>query len=116
MASRGISIVTGANSGVGLEVATDLFRRGFTVIMACRNIARAERAKDHILSTEDPPVFSDDLVAAAEETANRRRRLQVMSLDLSSLQSVREFHTAFEVLLDVSLQRKLSVHVLPNQF
>jgi NAD(P)-dependent dehydrogenase (short-subunit alcohol dehydrogenase family) len=44
-----IAIVTGANSGIGFEVAVGLVRRDFEVVMACRNLQKAEVAKDKIL-------------------------------------------------------------------
>ena len=44
-----IAIVTGANNGVGFETTVGLARTGFQVIMACRSIARAEKAKAEIV-------------------------------------------------------------------
>jgi NAD(P)-dependent dehydrogenase (short-subunit alcohol dehydrogenase family) len=73
-----ISIVTGANSGLGFEEAKALTRKGAPVVMACRNLEKAEEAKDNILS-EFPEVS-----------------LEIMHLDLSDLSSIRKFVKDFK--------------------
>jgi NAD(P)-dependent dehydrogenase (short-subunit alcohol dehydrogenase family) len=70
------AVVTGANSGLGLETARVLARRGAHVILACRDPARAEAAVAAI--TREP-------IAG---------RLEPMRLDLASLESVRSFAKA----------------------
>jgi NAD(P)-dependent dehydrogenase (short-subunit alcohol dehydrogenase family) len=70
-------IVTGANSGLGYEVAKMLARKGARVIMACRNLEKAEAAKAKILG-EYPKLL-----------------LEIMKLDLSDLSSVRDFVKEF---------------------
>lgn len=72
-----ISIVTGANIGLGYETTVNLAKKGAKVIMACRSLAKAELAKNEILK----------LVPIAD--------LEIMRLDLNSLQSVREFAKAY---------------------
>ena len=68
-------IVTGASSGVGLYATDSLIRRGWHVIMACRDIAKTQRvASDMNLN---PTHFT------------------IMKLDLGSLQSVRDFVAAY---------------------
>ncbi|XP_066302833.1 retinol dehydrogenase 14-like [Branchiostoma lanceolatum] len=67
------AIVTGANTGIGFEVAKDLARRGAKVILACRNEARAEAAVAEIV----------------KDTGNEN--VMTSKLDLASLSSVREF-------------------------
>lgn len=42
-------MVTGANQGIGYEIAKYLASRGGTVFMVCRNAARAEAARDKIV-------------------------------------------------------------------
>lgn len=39
-----IAIVTGANSGIGFEIAKELARRHAMVILACRDIDKAKEA------------------------------------------------------------------------
>ena len=67
------AIVTGANSGIGLETAKDLARRGARVILACRNFVKATAAKKEIIE------------------ATGSNNVICMELDTSSLASVREF-------------------------
>ena len=44
-----VCMITGANSGVGFEVAQFLAAKGATVVMVCRSPARAEEAKEAIV-------------------------------------------------------------------
>lgn len=70
-----IAIVTGANSGLGLETTLGLAAAGATVVMACRNPAKAEPARAQLL--QKCP----------------QAQLHLMTLDLSDLASVRAFAT-----------------------
>ena len=72
-----IAIITGANAGLGYETTKWFVQKNIKVIMACRNLEKADRAKTEILN-EYP---SADL--------------EVMKLDLSSLKSVRSFASEF---------------------
>lgn len=42
-------IVTGANSGLGFEIAKTALKKGAKVVMACRNERRAEQAKEKLI-------------------------------------------------------------------
>jgi NAD(P)-dependent dehydrogenase (short-subunit alcohol dehydrogenase family) len=66
-----IAVVTGANSGVGLETALALAVRGATVVLACRDTGKAADAADQI------------------RAAAPRAELEVVPLDLASMASVR---------------------------
>ncbi len=77
-----IIIVTGANSGIGLEAAKEFARKGAQTILACRSMDKAEAALNEILA-EIPN-------APAE----------IMPLDLTSLASVRQFADAFKAKYD----------------
>lgn len=73
-----IAIVTGSNSGIGYETARALAQKGATVVMACRNLQKANDAASQIRQTNP-----SGLVA-------------VMELDLGDLESVRRFAAAFQ--------------------
>lgn len=68
-----VVIVTGGNSGIGLETAKDLASRGAKVILACRSVKRGTDAKEEII----------------KESGNND--VHFRQLDLASLRSVREF-------------------------
>jgi NAD(P)-dependent dehydrogenase (short-subunit alcohol dehydrogenase family) len=72
-----VAIVTGANSGLGKEITIGLAKKDIKVIMACRNQSKAESAKAEVLSK----VNNADL--------------EIMILDLNSLNSVRDFAKTF---------------------
>lgn len=72
------AVVTGANSGLGLETAAALATKGAHVVMACRNQAKAKAAVDEI-TTRTPDAS-----------------LEVIPLDLSRLDSVDAFASAFK--------------------
>lgn len=84
-----VVIVTGSNTGIGKYTALDLSRRGAEVIMACRNVEKAETA-------------AADIRKIAPEA-----KLKIMPLDLSSLDSVRSFCKDFLASYD-------SLHLLIN--
>ena len=67
-------IITGANSGLGFETAKKIAAdKDYKVILACRNMEKAQRAQEEIVS----------------ETGNTA--VETMQLDTSSLASVRSF-------------------------
>ena len=68
-----IFIVTGSTSGLGKEIATVLARKNATVIMAVRNIKKAESVANEIL------------------TENKNAKIDTQELDLTSLESVKNF-------------------------
>ncbi len=86
-----VAIVTGSNTGIGKETARDLYRRGATVVLACRDVAKAESARAEI-------------VASAPES---RGSLRVIALDLGSTASIRAFADRFRA-------EHTSLHLLVN--
>ena len=68
-------VVTGANSGLGLETVKGLAAKGAAVVMACRDPQRAEAAADEVRRVAP------------------QAKLELESLDLASLQSIEAFST-----------------------
>ncbi|XP_004081219.1 retinol dehydrogenase 12 [Oryzias latipes] len=66
-------VITGANTGIGKETAIDLAKRGARVIIACRDMEKAQAAVKEIMEKSN----SNAVVS--------------MKLDLSNSQSIREF-------------------------
>jgi NAD(P)-dependent dehydrogenase (short-subunit alcohol dehydrogenase family) len=90
-------VVTGANSGLGLETVLALTRRGGSVILACRNPAKADGA------------------LARVRGATPDARVEALPLDLASLASVRTFANLLaDRAIDV-LVNNAGVMALPRQ-
>jgi NAD(P)-dependent dehydrogenase (short-subunit alcohol dehydrogenase family) len=70
-------LVTGANAGIGLEIARGLARAGAHVVLACRNPAKAEAARRSILE------------------AQPSARVELLIVDLASQRSIREAAASF---------------------
>jgi protochlorophyllide reductase len=68
-------VITGASSGVGLYAAKALVDRGWYVVMACRDLPKAEQAAQSLNIPKDS--------------------YTVLPIDLGSLESVRQFVEAF---------------------
>ena len=70
-------VITGASSGVGLYAAKALAKRGWHVVMACRDLAKADTAAKSVGMSPDS--------------------YSLMQIDLGSLDSVRQFVKNFRV-------------------
>lgn len=77
-------LITGANTGIGLETAVELARRGGIIHMACRNSHQCKNARDIVLArslTDDNKVFTH-------------------TLDLASIRSILSFSKEFQTVVD----------------
>jgi len=80
-----IALITGANSGLGLETAKALVARGATVVLACRDPQRAETARQQLLPVARAGVDLlklnlADLTSVAEAAAEVGRRYSQLDL------------------------------------
>ena len=73
LASKGLYVVTGANTGIGKVIALELASRGAHVVLACRSKERAEEARLEIVHK------------SGSTTVHHAQ------LDLQSMQSVTDF-------------------------
>ncbi len=73
--SKSTVVITGASSGVGLYGAKALAKKGWHVVMACRNLEKTQRVADEVGMSSDS--------------------YTIMHLDLASLNSVRQFVNSF---------------------
>lgn len=87
------ALVTGANTGLGKETARVLALRGARVTLACRDLEKAERAREDIL------VDARGAVSVSQ--------LDILPLDLNKLERVRSSATEF-------LARGRPLHILVN--
>lgn len=85
-----VAIVTGASDGLGKETTKVLLKQGACVIMGVRDREKGEEARkciiDYLTSKNYQPLHTLE------------KRIIMLSLDLSSLQSVRDFVTNFNKL------------------
>jgi protochlorophyllide reductase len=72
-------VITGCNSGIGLDAATRMAKRGHKIVLACRTLAKAQTAATSIQESlgQGEAAFKADLVP--------------MECDLASLKSISSF-------------------------
>src|SRR4051794_13924450 len=87
------AVVTGANSGLGFQIARELALHGASVVLAVRDVGRGEEAAGRIGQPD---------------------RVEVRRLDLADLASVREFAAGFSGGLDL-LVNNAGVMALPRR-
>ncbi|KAB7498437.1 Retinol dehydrogenase 13 [Armadillidium nasatum] len=92
-------IVTGASAGVGKEAAFDFAQRGARVILACRNMEKAEKVKEWIVSsTGNKNVIChhlelsdmDSVRKFAKETIQREKRIDILVNNAGTFSGARQ--------------------------
>ena len=82
MQQNQVALVTGANQGIGLQIAKDLASHGFTVLVGSRNLERGEAAAEtihgeaHALQLDVTDQVS--IARAADHIRNKFGRLDVL--------------------------------------
>jgi NAD(P)-dependent dehydrogenase (short-subunit alcohol dehydrogenase family) len=84
---RSLCLVTGANTGIGFEIVRGLARGGFRVVLACRDQAKGEDARNTIASeTRNPDIellivdlaSQSSIRSAAQEFSRKHEVLDVL--------------------------------------
>ena len=76
MSNRPVALVTGANKGIGYHVAADLFEKGYSVVLGCRDVGKA---RDAMMAIADK---------YADVEMGKNHKLSIIKLDLSDPASV----------------------------
>jgi NAD(P)-dependent dehydrogenase (short-subunit alcohol dehydrogenase family) len=71
-------VITGANSGIGKEAALRFAQNDFKVVMACRSIEKSRKVQEEIIKRSG------------------NNDVQLMKLDMSSFESIKEFTEKFK--------------------
>lgn len=72
MADARICLITGANSGIGRITALELAKKGFDIIMLCRNLDKSQPVRDEI------------------EQVSKTKQVDLIRCDLADFDSVRQ--------------------------
>jgi NAD(P)-dependent dehydrogenase (short-subunit alcohol dehydrogenase family) len=82
MPDKPVALVTGANQGIGLQIAKDLVAHGFTVLVGSRNLKRGEAAAKEVgpdaRALQLDVTDQASITAAAERVCNELGRLDVL--------------------------------------
>ena len=82
MQNKPVALVTGANQGIGLQIAKDLAAHGFTVLVGSRNLERGEAAAKEVgpdaRALQLDVTVQVSITAAAEHICKELGRLDVL--------------------------------------
>jgi NAD(P)-dependent dehydrogenase (short-subunit alcohol dehydrogenase family) len=76
-----LAVVTGANSGIGLEACVQLAKRGCEIVMCCRTVSKAESAKADV----------------AKRSGLSEDKITIVQLDLADLDNIESFRSRYDV-------------------
>jgi NAD(P)-dependent dehydrogenase (short-subunit alcohol dehydrogenase family) len=82
MQDKPVALITGANQGIGLQIAKDLVTHGFTALVGSRNLERGETAAKEIgpdaIAIQLDVTDKNSILAAAERIRTELGRLDVL--------------------------------------
>ena len=94
MNDKPVALVTGANQGIGLQIAKELVTHGFTVLVGSRNFERGAAAAQEIgpdaVALQLDVTDQASITAAAERIRNELGRLDVLINNAASAHTSRQ--------------------------
>jgi NAD(P)-dependent dehydrogenase (short-subunit alcohol dehydrogenase family) len=107
-----VALVTGANKGIGLQIAKDLAARGFTVLVGSRNLEHGEAAAKSVganaRALQLDVTKHASIAAAAERIRNELGRLDVL-VNNAAISNAQKPGMSFEEILQAGLPSLASV-------
>jgi NAD(P)-dependent dehydrogenase (short-subunit alcohol dehydrogenase family) len=101
MQNKPVALVTGANKGIGLQIAKDLAARGFSVVVGSRNLEAGEVAAKSVggdaRAVQIDVTNQASIAAAAERVRTELGRLDVLVNNAGIAQSGKSGRTLEEV-------------------
>jgi NAD(P)-dependent dehydrogenase (short-subunit alcohol dehydrogenase family) len=93
MHNNPVALVTGANQGIGLQIAKDLVTHGFTVLVGSRNLERGEAAAKEVgpdaRAIQLDVTDENSIVAAAKRIRSELGRLDVLVNNNAAISNTR---------------------------
>lgn len=112
MHDKRVALVTGANQGVGLQVARELVAHGITVLVGSRNLARGEAAAQEIgrgaVALQLDVTDQASIAAAAERIRREFGRLDVL-VNNAAISNTRKGSLSLEDYKKISLASNASL-------
>lgn len=112
MHNKRVALVTGANQGIGLQVAKDLVANGLTVLVGSRNFERGEAAAKEIgpgaIALQLDVTDQASITAAAERIRKELGRLDVL-IQNAAISNTRKGSMSVEEYSKLSLASNVSL-------
>ncbi len=113
MQNKPVALVTGANQGIGLQIAKDLVAHGFTVLVGSRNLERGETAAKEVgpdaLALQLDVTDQASIAAAAERIRKELGRLDVLINNAAISNAINTSGMSFEEFTKLSLPSNVSL-------
>lgn len=106
-------VITGGNTGLGLESGKRLAAAGATVVLTSRNVVKGQRAVDSVVEYVQQEQSTGG-ASIVENEADIRKRVYTVPLDLCDLESVKAFPSKLQNTIGDGSDKKIQIDVLLN--